>query len=81
MLKQKKLYTIFSLIDWSIYDKQKEKDYLYHYKQFLHILDLEKLFSKTVGALLAKKILDINIYQYLIDYYDFFWLVYLFDVK
>ena len=31
----------------SIYDMQNEKDYFYHYNEFLHILEFEKFFEKN----------------------------------
>ena len=67
MFKYEKNFLVaFNLIDYqkSIYDMQNEKDYLNHYKKFLHILDFEELFWKIVVAALVFGISNNNVFFY-----------------
>ena len=41
---------------------QNEKDYFYHYHEFLHNLDFEIVFKKSDDALLLFDVLNNNVY-------------------
>ena len=43
------------------FDMRSEKDYLYHYNEFLHIQDFETFLRKAFGALMVMEFLNINL--------------------
>ena len=55
----------------TIDEMQNEKNFLYHYNVFVHILDFEIYFLKSDDALWVFVVLDNNVCLYQIDYYKF----------
>ena len=55
----------------TIYELQNEKEYFFHYNEFVHIQHFEIVFSKIVYALLVFVFLDNIISLFKIDYYKF----------
>ena len=49
---------------------QNENDYFYHYNEFPHVDDFEKLFHKNDGAILVFEVLNNDKYLSLIDFYN-----------
>ena len=53
----------------TIYDKQNEKDFVYHYNVFQYNQDFEIVFGKSDDEFLVFGVLDDNVCLYEIDYY------------
>ena len=77
-----RVFIPYHIVDYyikTIDNMQNEMDFFYHCKKFEFNHDSEIFFRKIVYDTLGYNVLDSNVYLYMIDYLEFFLLVYLFD--